>query len=140
MSGVPFVVFDTSTLVSAALRPNSKPALALSKALATGILCASLETLQELESVLQRDKFDAYLDRSMRLAFIELVKRRTQLFAPDPSAVVNPPCRDLNDNKFLALAQHINAARLVSSDDLLILSPWNEIPIVTPANYLDSLP
>lgn len=54
----------------------------------------------------------------------------------DPS-VLDPPCRDPRDNKFLALALTAAAAFLVSSDaDLLILHPWHDIPILTPAQFL----
>ncbi|MBK9345836.1 MAG: hypothetical protein IPN06_05050 [Burkholderiales bacterium] len=41
------------------------------------------------------------------------------------------------DAKFLALARACSAAALISSDaDLLVLSPWNGIPITTPAAFL----
>ena len=42
-------IFDTSTLVSAALYTGSVPDQALSKALEYFDLCASVETLSELE-------------------------------------------------------------------------------------------
>ena len=48
------VILDTSTLVSAALRIGSVPYQALSEALATCDVCASAETLAELEQVLDR--------------------------------------------------------------------------------------
>ena len=63
MSRVRRVILDTSTLVSAALRLGSVPDQALVKALRTCEVCASLETLNELAQVLDRKKFDRYLDR-----------------------------------------------------------------------------
>ena len=45
------VVFDTSTLASAALRVGSVPHRALAHALSTGEVCASAATLAELEQV-----------------------------------------------------------------------------------------
>ena len=42
--------------------------------------------------------------------------------------------------KFLALALDFQAVTLVSSDaDLLVLHPWHEIPILTPAVFLTTL-
>jgi predicted nucleic acid-binding protein len=60
------VVLDTSTLVSAALRIGSVPHQALLKAVGSCDLCASPETLAELEKVLARDKFDRYLHAAIR--------------------------------------------------------------------------
>jgi predicted nucleic acid-binding protein len=62
------VVFDTGVLVSAAILPNSVPALALEKALLQFEVCASDETLAELETVLLRPKFDRYADAQIRQA------------------------------------------------------------------------
>jgi predicted nucleic acid-binding protein len=52
------IVFDTSTLVSAALRPGSVPQEALVLGMRYCEVCASQQTLDELRSVLIRTKFD----------------------------------------------------------------------------------
>jgi putative PIN family toxin of toxin-antitoxin system len=133
------VVFDTSTLVSAALRVGSVPHQALQQALSTCTLCASEETLGELETVLGRDKFDAYLDRESRRAFAALIRRNAQIFVVEESdlALAQPPCRDPRDMQFLAVAQVAEADALVSSDDdLLVLHPWREIDILTPLQFV----
>lgn len=139
MSRIGRAVLDTSTLVSAALRIGSVPHQALLKALGSCDVCASVETLAELEEVLDRDKFDRYLDRESRLSFIALMRRHMHLFAvedADTEAVV-PPCRDPRDTQFLALVLAAEADVLVSSDeDLLVLHPWRGIPIMTPAEFL----
>jgi len=133
------VVFDTSTLVSAALRIGSIPHQALLKALATCDLCASTETLAELARVLNSDKFDRYLDLHSRLEFLALIRRNVHLFAVNDLQAVDPPCRDPRDNSFLALASVAEAEVLVSSDeDLLVLHPWHEVEIVTPGKFLSS--
>lgn len=64
------VVLDTGVLVSAAIRPESVPALALEKDWAQFEVCASRETLAELETVLHRSKFDRYAPASQRQAFV----------------------------------------------------------------------
>ncbi len=138
MSRIRRVVLDTSTLVSAALRIGSVPHQALLKALGFCDLCASPETLAELEKVLARDKFDRYLDRESRLSFVALIRRHAHLFAVQNTHIeaVLPLCRDPNDTQFLALVLAADADALVSSDgDLLVLDPWHGIPIMTPAQF-----
>jgi uncharacterized protein len=130
---------DTSTLVSAALRIESVPHQALSKALGSCDVCASMETLAELEHVLDRDKFDRYLDRESRRAFVALMRRHVRLFAVQDVGILtaHPTCRDPRDTQFLALALTAEADALVSSDeDLLIMHPWCGIPIMTPTEFL----
>jgi putative PIN family toxin of toxin-antitoxin system len=137
------VVLDTSVLVSAALFTGSLPDQALSKALESFDLCASVETLAELELVLDRGKFDRYRNRESRYAFVTTIRRRSLLFAVDLAdlSAVDPPCRDPKDNQFLALALVAEADVLVSSDaDLLVLHPWRGIPIVAPAEFLAMSP
>lgn len=132
-------MFDTSTLVSAALRAGSVPYRALVQALEAGEVCASTSTLAELESVLQRDKFDRYLSAALRAEFAAIMRRRAQLFdvTKEDIANVQPPCRDPKDNQFLALVHACGADVMVSSDaDLLALHPWQGVPIVTPAAYI----
>jgi putative PIN family toxin of toxin-antitoxin system len=139
MSRIGRVVLDTSTLVSAALRTGSVPDQVLAKALRTCDVCASQETLDELAQVLDRKKFDRYLDKESRRAFVALIRRHVHLFAVQPAdlAAVKPPCRDPMDNKLLALALASEADALISSDeDLLVLHPWHGIPIVSPAQFL----
>ncbi|MBT9331182.1 putative toxin-antitoxin system toxin component, PIN family [Paracidobacterium acidisoli] len=133
------VILDTSVLVSAALRPESIPHQALQEALAVCAVCASAETLAELERILSLEKFNRYLNRTLCLEFVALIRRHIHLFTVQDSdfEAVNPPCRDPGDNKFLALAIAAEADALVSSDDdLLVLHPWRGMKIVTPADFL----
>ena len=139
MNGIRRAVFDTSTMVSAALRVGSVPSQALLHAFGCSDLCESAATLAELEMVLKRKKFNRYLDSETRAAFLTLVRRNARFFEvtqPDMEAV-NPACRDPKDNKFLALAQVAEADVIVTSDeDLLVLHPWRQIPILRPAEFL----
>jgi uncharacterized protein len=133
------VVFDTSTLVSAALRSDSIPYHALQGALRFCDLCASKETLDELQRVLMRRKFERYLPERARRQFAQMVANNARLFAVRDWAElgVAPACRDPLDNKFLSLAFDSEADAIVSSDeDLLVLHPWNEIRILRPADFL----
>jgi uncharacterized protein len=133
------IVFDTSTLVGAALRIGSVPHRALLAAFRAWSPCTSPETLSELDRVLQREKFDRYAPRNRRREFVALIRRRAYLFPVPPEQLqsVAPRCRDPLDDKFLALAIAAEAAAIVSSDDdLLVLHPWCGLPVLTPAEFL----
>lgn len=140
MSGLHRIVFDTRTLVSAALRVGSTPHRALALALLTGDVCVSASKLLELEQVLLRSKFDRYQTAEVRVAFVALVRRHAVLVAVSATDEFNvrPQCRDPKDDQFLALVLASEADALVSSDaDLLMLHPWRGVPIVTPGDFLD---
>lgn len=136
------VVLDTSTLVSAAIRIGSKPHRAMMHAFATCEVCASAETLGELEHVLERPAWDAYADRDSLRDFAAVYRRNVRFFSVEEAdrLAVEPSCRDPRDNEFLVLAVAAEADVLVSSDqDLLVMHPWRGIPILTPADFLSSL-
>jgi putative PIN family toxin of toxin-antitoxin system len=136
------VVLDTSTLVSAALKTGSVPHQALLQALARCEVCASVQTWRELDQVLQRDRFNRYLPRDLRAEFVVMMRKAMHFFAVTPAdeMAVHPPCRDARDNKFLALVQVCQADVLVSSDDdLLVLHPWQGVPVLRPADLLAHL-
>jgi len=133
------VVFDTSTLVSAALRPNSVPEQALQRAILFNRLCATRETLGELERVLCLKKFDRYISLESRLEFIEKLRRDSSLSSVPMELLVEARgiCRDRKDDLFLAVCMAVQADAMVSSDqDLLVLHPWRGVAILTPAQFL----
>jgi len=128
------VVFDTGVLVSAAILPESTPALALEKAWLHFEICASTVTLAELEVVLLRPKFDRYADAALRAVFIEGFRRHATLIVVEQKVT---DCVDAADNKFLALAETAGAELVVASDPHLTdLHPWRGIPIMPPAAFL----
>ena len=91
----------------------------------------------ELQDVLTRKKFDRYVDLSIRMAFLELVRTRARIFEGIPQGKA---CRDPTDDKFLALAVHAQARIIVTGDDdLLELHPFRGIDIVSPSDYLDNV-
>jgi len=141
MTFVKRVVLDTSTLVSAVLRPTSVPRQAFMKALAEAELCVSVATLDELATVLTRHRFDRYLNLETRLEFLALYRRHTRLFpvTAEDETVLPMRSRDPRDDKFLALALACGAAAVVSSDDdLLSLSPYGTVPVLTPGQFVDT--
>jgi uncharacterized protein len=128
------VVIDTGVLVSAAIRPESVPALAFEKALLQFEICASAETLAELATVLLRPKLDRYAPEPLRRAFIDGYRERV---TPVTVSVTVTDCADPKDNMFLALAEAAGAELIVASDPHLTdLHPWRGIPILPPAAFL----
>jgi len=133
------VVFDTSTLVSAAILPGSIPDQALSRGILFHRVCVSPETLAELGRVLRQKKFDRYIDFELRLEFFQKLCRDSlcHTVASGVFDEVKGDCRDQKDSRFLALALDARAHLIVSSDnDLLVLHPWRGILILTPAQFL----
>ncbi|MBV1777024.1 putative toxin-antitoxin system toxin component, PIN family [Burkholderiaceae bacterium DAT-1] len=129
------VVFDTSTLVSAAILPHSQPAKALERAFHDCTLFASDATLAELREVLARDRFDRYRSPALRQAFYQLISDAVERIEVHEDV---QDCRDPKDNKFLALAKAAEAEVIISSDaDLLTLHPYHGIEILTPAVFLN---
>ncbi|BAO30959.1 hypothetical protein SUTH_03186 [Sulfuritalea hydrogenivorans sk43H] len=128
------IVIDTGVLISAAIRPQSIPALALEKALLYFDVCVSEETLTELAAVLLRRKFDRYAPKALRQTFIDGFRERSVLFAVSGEV---SDCPDPKDNKFLALAEAAEAELIVASDPHLTdMHPWRGIPIMPPAAFL----
>ena len=134
------VVMDTSTLVGAMLRSESKPRQALLAVVKSHVLCVSQSTLTELHVVLQRSKFDRYAPLQTRLEFLDVVTQTAHLYEIDTAseAASLSACRDPKDDKFLALAMACEAMVIISSDaDLLSLQRWNNIAIISPADFLE---
>jgi len=133
------VVFDTSSLVSASLRPLSIPDRAVTLALSTCEICTSAEHTAELDGVLRRKQFDSYVSLDSRLALLQTIGTNAQFCTVSQSILdeIRGSCRDRSDDFLLALALASEADVIVSSDhDLLVLHPWRGIPILTPAQFL----
>ncbi len=63
-------VLDTNVIISALLLPRSVPRQAFDLAFARGSVLASAATLDELDEVLRRKKFDQYVLEEKRLQFL----------------------------------------------------------------------
>jgi hypothetical protein len=132
------VVLDTNVLISAVLLPYGKPFACLNWVLDNATLIASRELLDELESRLARPKFMKYVDESRRRAVMaDLGLSAVQVELTGTVKI----CRDPDDDKLLEIAALGRADCLVTGDqDLLVLSQFQGIPIVTPARFLEVLP
>jgi len=128
------LVFDTNIIISALLFEGSKPFKAFLIGLERGEILFSASTLTELKEVLWRKKFDPFLTHEERKEFLaSFVIYGTPV---EPGEKITK-CRDPEDNKFLELAVSGRADFIVSGDqDLLILNPFRNIPIVTPHEFI----
>jgi putative PIN family toxin of toxin-antitoxin system len=128
-------VFDTNTLVSAVLIANSVPDQALTRARHLGILLFSEQTFAEFQQVITRSKFDQYVSLTTRLEFLVRLKDETEGVAIAQTVTVY---RDPNDNQFLEAAVSGNANFIITGDqDLLVLNPFQNIEIISPAKFLE---
>ena len=129
------IVFDTNTLISAALFAQSIPRQAFDKALHRGELITSESCLAELNQVLHRPKFARYLTSFEADLFISQYSLKATSVTVSSSFT---ECRDLKDNKFLELAVDGQAACIISGDqDLLVLHPFRGIPVLTPMEFMN---
>lgn len=124
MSFAKRLVLDTSTLISAAVRPTSTPSQTFRTALA------------ELQTVLSRPRFARYLSHDDQVRFLAIYTRAAKRYAITQTIAAG---RDPKDDKFLSLAVSCQADFIVSSDqDLLILNPFMNIPVLNAADFLQS--
>ncbi|UNU26918.1 putative toxin-antitoxin system toxin component, PIN family [Microcoleus vaginatus] len=128
-------VIDTNVLISALLFKTSVPFRAIELAETKGIILYSETTLNELEQVLNRKKFNKYLSLEDRQVFLLKFISSSQLVSITENITV---CRDEKDNKFLDLAVSGNANVIVTGDlDLLVLTPFQGVEIVTPDMFIE---
>ena len=127
------IVLDTNVIVSAVLKANSLPFHAVRWIDRHGILLKSVLTEQEILSVLARPHIAAVAVASFRHDLAKMLAR-AELVAITERITA---CRDPHDDKFLELAVNGRADLIVSGDgDLLALNSFRNIPIVTPAAFV----
>jgi putative PIN family toxin of toxin-antitoxin system len=127
-------VLDTNTLISALLFEHSVPGQAFRKALQDGVILESPESIQELENVLSRKKFLRYVTSEERNRFLQAFLEQVEWVEPMENISI---CRDPKDNKFLELAVSGSASILITGDrDLLVLKPFRNLEILTPAEFI----
>jgi putative PIN family toxin of toxin-antitoxin system len=130
------VVVDTNVFISAALKEKSLPGMAAHLVADSGLLLKSTITERELFVTLARPRLAPLIPPHFRDWLGEL------MVAAELVAIAEriTACRDPKDDKFLELAVNGHADLIVSGDaDLLALNPFREIPIVTPATFVQGV-
>jgi putative PIN family toxin of toxin-antitoxin system len=129
------IIFDASSLISAAIRHDSIPDRAVRHAFQTDGIASSVGGMAELLDVLYRPRLARFIDRNERDDLLILIDSLAVIFVPTTRVT---DCRDAKDNIYLELALAAAATAIVRSDtDLLVLHPWRDVPILRPAAYLE---
>jgi putative PIN family toxin of toxin-antitoxin system len=98
------------------------------------LLLKSATTEQELFITLARPRLAPLIPQRFRV-WLEEVLAAAELV---PITELIAACRDPKDDKFLELAVNGRADLIVSGDaDLLTMNPFRDIPIVTPAMFME---
>ena len=130
-------VVDTNVLLSALLWSGPPHALLEQARNGTVTLISSPALLAELARVIERPKFDVILLRTNTSRVQTLAEVRLLAEVIDPPPLAQAVCRDKDDDAVLAPAIAAQADMVISGDDdLLCLSPFDGIPILTPAQAL----
>ena len=130
------VVLDTNVLISAALRRDGRPRAVVDVVREErGVLLFSDETFDELRTRLLLAKFDRHVSREGRAVYLAQLEAVSEWV---PIAGAKLGCRDPDDDKLLETALMGAADCLVTGDrDLLGMSPFQNIPILSPTGFLD---
>lgn len=128
-------VVDTNVLISAALRPSGPPRRVVEAIRDNNAsLLFSDGTFVELQTRIQRPKFDRYVSASLRDEYLLQLLVASEWVSTTGSRL---GCRDPDDDKLLETAIMGEADCLVTGDsDLLDMSPFQGIPILTPTAFL----
>lgn len=131
------IILDTNIFVSILIRPGRSFSSLIDYIDQHATILYSAETLTELIDVLRRAKFAKYTTAEDVAAFVKWVAEAGELVTVDESVTGS---RDPKDNKFLALAIAGKADYLVTGDkDLLVLRVIGPTPILTPADFLNTV-
>lgn len=128
------LVIDTNVLISHVLLRHSIPGRMVDHAFQHHHVLASDIYFAEIEHVLSRKKFDAYISVNERVLFLQRIYKTCENIVILQQ--VNA-CRDAKDNMILEIALNGKADRIITGDkDLLVLHCFRSIPIITPAQYV----
>src|SRR5438445_5841094 len=131
------IVVDTNVFISAGLKEKSLPGMAAHVVAESDLLLKSTITKRELFVTLARPRLAPLIPPRFRNWLSELLAAAELVTITDRITA----CRDPKDDKFLELAVNGHADIVVSGDaDLLTLNPFREIPIVTPATFVQGVP
>ena len=133
-------VVDTGVLVSALIRRQGTTGQVL-LALRDGrfTLIYSTPILVEIIDVLGRLPFRTkyHIEPEDITALVNLIRLRSELVIPKRAVSL---CRDPNDDKFLEAALAGQADAILTGDaDLLVLNPFEGIPVLRPVEFLARL-
>jgi len=134
------VVIDTNIFISALIRPDGKPGQIIQRWRDGGFTLLYSDTLlQEWLDVLSRPRIQNkyHLTNEDAQTILMFILLRGEAVTSNRKITA---CRDPKDNQFLEVAAAGQADVIVSGDkDLLVLNPFEDIPIVSPHSFLAML-
>jgi len=136
------IVVDTNVVVSALLKPGTKPELVLMLVFDEEYkicqLCLSDEILTEYQRVLTYGKFREHLDQNKIKRFLSELKKHSVRVTP--RVPVNVLKDDPSDNKFLACSLEGKADFLITGNiKHFPFRKFRDTRIVSPAEFLESI-
>jgi putative PIN family toxin of toxin-antitoxin system len=127
------VVIDTGVLISAAIKAQTVPSIAVHRAVRWDVVLKSDMTEAELREVIVRPYLARLIAPTAQVRLMDLMASAELVPVTERIAA----CRDPKDDKFLELAVNGEADLIMSGDaDLLVLNPFRTIPIITPAAFV----
>lgn len=134
------VIIDTNTHISSLFsRKGSTLWIALACAYGSHQIFQSPETLQEIEDVLSRPKFEAHLQGGRKERILDSIRASSVIVDPGFTVDVSP---DPDDNKFFALAEAVRADLILSGDrnDVLSIPEYKGIKTISPKEFITQMP
>ena len=129
------IVIDANVLISAGILPKFKTALVLQLAIRHFVIAQNDATWRELETRIQREKFDRYFGLEGRANYLIALAQSMRWL--DATAGVRAS-RDADDDKYIGLALDAGAKTIISGDaDLLDLQQYGNIEIISPAQFFE---
>lgn len=129
------VIFDCNVLLRAFISRGSISDKCWQKSKKSDIIIASQQTFDEFSSVFLRPKFDKYIALESRLKLIDVAQNLVKMISVSHTVII---CRDAKDDMYLELALSGKADCIITNDDdLLVLHPFEKIPIITPKEFLE---
>jgi putative PIN family toxin of toxin-antitoxin system len=126
-------VVDTNIFISAAIKAETTPNIAVYRAAQRGVLLKSHATEVELLAVIDRPYLARLISLDARNRLLQLMAMAELVTITERVTV----CRDPKDDKFLELAVNGHADLILTGDhDLLVLNPFRDIPVITPATLV----
>ncbi len=128
------VVLDPNVIISAALSPDGTPARAFEHWRTGGFeLVVSPKLLQELEGVLNREKFKDLVHPDEVVQLMSVLNSDANMIY-DPAEVPEVRSADPDDDYLIALASHSQSILVSGDRDLLDLA--GRIPVYSPAELV----
>ncbi len=137
MKEIPKAVIDTNVFISALI--GSKNAKYILDNFLDGRfdIIISEKLFEELIATIGKEKFSKIIDEKGCRELIELLKTDADWAIPEEKIAI---CRDPKDNIVLECAVAGKVGFIVTGDrDLLALSPFRKISIITPSKFLGLL-